>query len=485
MNYRIVAFLLGELCRTLGIALCVPFILALLWGDPCRVAFAETIALTAVVSYLLIKYGKADSKDNITFREGVAVVSGAWVLLTFLGGLPYYFGNILDLVSAVFESISGFTTTGATTITQIVAVPKSMLFWRSMTHWMGGIGIVVWFIALLPNLGTGVVHMYNAEVTGATDDRVLPRIKTTSVALCKIYVGLTTILAILLFGAGMNVFDSITHAFSTIATGGFSSYDTSIVYFKSPLIEMIIAVFMILAGGNFALYFSVGSKGIKELWHDTEFFSYIAIVVVVTLLITGNLAAKTGMGLVEAARYAFFQVASIISTTGFVSNDFDVWPPFSKYMLVMLMFIGACAGSTAGGIKVSRIVILFKTAVAEIKRVLHPSAIFSVKMSGKSVPLSVITGISRFFFLYMLLFAILTLLLASTGLTVTDSMGAIAATISSVGPALGIAGATCTYAPIAPFGKIVICLAMLLGRLELFTLMVLIRPEFWRSTRNW
>jgi len=484
MNLLIVSYLLGKLSLACAGALLVPLIMALCLGDTCLKALLISVLLATVIGYAFLYYGSFDD-GHITFREGVAVVSGAWLVISFLGAMPYYFAGTLDFISAIFESISGFTTTGATTITAIEAVPKSMLFWRSMTHWMGGIGIVVLFIAFLPNIGSGAVHMFNAEVTGPTDDRVVPRIRETSVALCKIYIIFTAIEAILLFFAGMSFYDCINHAFSTIATGGFSTYDNGVMHYNSPLIEGIIGFFMILAGGNFALYFSVGKKGIKELWHDTEFKAYIFLVIITTILIAVNIFCKMDFTGTEALRHSFFQVASIISTTGFVSNDFDVWPAFSKYILILLMFIGACAGSTAGGIKVSRIVILCKLTLAEIRHTVHPSMVTNVSMNGKHVPDTVIAGIGRFFFLYMMLFAGLTLSLASTGLSVTDSIGAIAATISSVGPALGVAGATSTYASITPFGKTVICVAMLLGRLELFTLLVLIRPEFWRSTRNW
>ena len=484
MNLFIVLSLLGKLSLACAGAILVPLVMAFYLGDTCLNAFAISALLAAAIGYIFIRYGNSNDV-HITFREGVAVVSGAWVLVSFLGAMPYYLSGTLDFISAIFESISGFTTTGATTITNIEAVSKSMLFWRSMTHWMGGIGIVVLFIAFLPNIGTGAVHMFNAEVTGPTDDRVVPRIRETSVALCKIYIFFTVVQAALLFFAGMSFYDCINHAFSTIATGGFSTYDNSLMHFNSPLIEGIIGVFMILAGGNFALYFSVVQKGPKEFWRDTEFKVYICLVVITTALVALNIFCKMGFSGTESLRHSFFQVASIISTTGFVSNDFDVWPAFSKYILVLLMFIGACAGSTAGGIKVSRIVILYKLTLAEIRHTIHPCMVTNISMNGKHVPDTVVSGIGRFFFLYMMLFAGLTLLLASTGLSVTDSIGAIAATISSVGPALGVAGATSTYASITPFGKSVICIAMLLGRLELFTLLVLIRPEFWRSTRNW
>lgn len=484
MNFRLVSYLLSKLSLACAASLLAPIIVAIIMGESFLKPFVATIIVALIIAFLLDRYGKT-LDDKITYREGVAMVAIAWVMVTFIGSLPYVFTGVLAPISAYFESMSGFTTTGATAISNIEILPRSILFWRSLTHWMGGIGIVVIFIALLPSIGNGAAHMYNAEVTGHTAERVLPRIKKTSAALVTLYMGITGIEAFLLYFAGMSVFDCITHAFSTIATGGFSSYDTSIVYFHSPLIEAILSFFMIIAGGNFALYYSVGKNGIKELGENTEFKYYIGIIIVAITAITLNLVLKTDYNLLESLRHSSFQVASIISTTGFVSNDFDVWPTFSKLVLMLLMFIGGCAGSTAGGIKVSRLVILGKLAYQEFKKIVHPNMITNVFMNKKAVPISIISGIVRFFFLYIVLFAILALLLTITGISVSDSIGIIAATISSVGPAYGIAGATCTYADLPSFAKIVICVAMLLGRLELFTLMILLRPEFWRSTRNW
>jgi trk system potassium uptake protein TrkH len=485
MNYKLVAYLLGKLCITLAGALAIPLLLSLVWGESCWTAFAISIALSLIIGKGLDVYGEADAKDTMTFREGVAVTAGTWILLTWIGGQPFYFAGILDQASCLFESISGFTTTGSTAIASLGDCPMSILFWRAFTHWMGGIGIVVWFIALLPNLSGSIVHAYNAEVTGAVDDRVLPRIRETTIALVRIYIVFTAVETVLLVFAGMNLFDAITHSFSTIGTGGFSNYDDSVMHFNSVPIEMILSFFMLLAGGNFALYYAVWRKGIRELWKDTEFVSFWAIVAVTTLLITLNLYAKMSMSIWESLRYSLFTVASVISTTGFASVDFDLWPTFSKLILVLLMFVGSCAGSTAGGIKVSRVCVLCKTALADARRVLHPNAVSTVKMNGEPVPDNIVSAILRFFFLFMALFAFLVLLVAMTGLTVTDAISAVACTIGNVGPDFGVVGPTQTFAPMHPFAKIVLCVSMLLGRLELFTLMIMLRPEFWRGTRKW
>jgi len=485
MNYKLVAFLLGKLCMTLAGALCIPLLLSFAYGESCWWAFVLSIVLSMVIGKGLDIYGEADAKDTMTFREGVAVTAGTWVLLTWLGGQPFYFAGVLDQVSSFFESISGFTTTGSTTIASLASCPKSILFWRAFTHWMGGIGIVVWFIALLPNLSGSIVHAYNAEVTGAVDDRVLPRIRETTIALVRIYIVFTVVETALLMFAGMNLFDASTHSFSTIGTGGFSNYDDSIVHFNSVPIEIILTIFMLISGGNFALYYAVWRKGIGELWKDTEFKTFWAIVAATTALITLNLFFKSGISMWESFRYSMFTVASIISTTGFANSDFDLWPTFSKLILIMLMFVGSCAGSTAGGIKVSRICVLWRTSVAEIKHVLHPNVVANVNINGEPLPDGIVTAILRFFFLFMALFALLVLLVAMTGLTATDAISAVACTIGNVGPGLGVIGPTQTFAPLHPFAKIVLCVSMLLGRLELFTLMIMLRPEFWRGTRKW
>lgn len=484
MNLKIVMYLLGRLTLFCVACMMIPLGLALFNNDSSLPAFIWSVVLAITIGMIFINHGEFKA-TKLTLREGMATVTLAWLLISVLGSIPYILSGILDPVSAFFESVSGFTTTGATTIDNVEILPPSILLWRSLTHWIGGIGIIVLFIAMLPQVGSSVVHLFNAEVSGPTSERVVPRIKNTAFSLCMIYITFTLVEMLLLMFFGLNLFDALTHSLSTIATGGYSTYNTSVAHFNNIYVEAVIAFFMIISGGNFALYYVVYKKGLKSLWRDTEFKTYICIITVVTIAITLNLYLENLFDTFESFRHALFQVASIISTTGFVSNDFEAWPSFSKLCILLLMFIGGCAGSTAGGLKVSRIFLLFKLVGQELKRTIHPKMVLNIKINNKSVSAPVIGGITRFFFIYMTLFFFLTILISTTGLSMIDSIAVIAATISSVGPAFGVAGATCTYSSITAFGKIIICVAMLLGRLEIFTVLVLLRPEFWRTSKRW
>ena len=396
-------------------------------------------------------------------REGFATVVFSWILTGVICALPYAFLQILDPMSAVFESVSGLTTTGATAITNLAVVPKTVLFWRSFTHWLGGIGIIVLFIALLPQVAGGAVHLFNAEVSGFGQERLLPRIRTTAGALFFIYCLFTVIGTGFLVICGMSRFDAVTHSMSAIATGGFSTYDNSVMYFDSISIEVVLALIMFLGGGNFALYYAVTQRGIKNLWRDSEFKSYMMIIGVLTGLITLNLFFSSNLPFFEGLP----------------------WPTFSKLLLCLLYLVGACAGSTAGGIKVGRFVVMTRAIAAELRRAIHPQMLLTVNFNGRVMPIAVVAAISRFFFVYIMTIAVMALLLVSTGLGIEESIFAVASCLSSVGPAFGSVGATGNYADINSFGKLVLCLTMLLGRLELFTMLALLRSEFWSNNRNW
>lgn len=485
MNINIILYLLGRISAMMGIALLVPmFVAVYYWEDGIR-QFALAALCSVVLGYVFHLHGEdADYKD-ISVRDGIGTVFFAWVLAALLAGLPYYFMGILDPVAAYFESMSGLTTTGATAIANLEVLPRCVLFWRSLTHWIGGIGIIVLFVALLPQIAGSAVYLFNAEVSGFSNSRILPRIRTTAIALFYIYLLLTIILTGILKALGMSLYDAVNHACSAIATGGFSPYNTSIAHFQSPSIEYAIGIFMILAAGNFALYYQMTQSGIKVLWEDLEFKTYIFILAVITVLITANIVYVNGYSLADGFRSAFFQVASFGSTTGYISDDYDKWPSFSKLLLAVMFFTGGCAGSTAGGIKVCRFIVLIKTVAAELRRTLHPQMLLNVYYGNKRLPVQTIINISRFFFVYILVVAALSLVLTLGGLSVEESIFGVATCISSVGPAFDSIGAAGNYAHLAASGKLALALAMLLGRLELFTALALLRSEYWRNNKRW
>jgi len=485
MNLSLIENVLGRLLLGYAAIMGVPLLCALLEKESHSVPFLMAIALTGFVGFVLTAHGRR-KEGRLGIREGFVIVSGAWILTSLFGALPFYLSNsVPTYLDGVFETVSGLTTTGASVIDNVEALSKSLLLWRSLTHWLGGMGIIVLFIVFLPKIGAGAAHMFNAEVPGPMAERILPRIRDNASKLWQIYVGFTLLLIVLLELAGMSWFDSVNHSFATMATGGFSTKNTSIMFYNNALIEFILIVFMILAGGNFGLYFLAWGRGLKHIWKDIEFRIYLGIIAVSTLIIALSLWLQGGKEVIFSLRHALFEVSTIITTTGFASDDFDRWPSVAKIVLLLLMLIGGSAGSTAGGIKVARIILLMKLAWAELRRAAHPRAVISINSGGKQVEPLMLSNVAVFFFLFMLIFAISTILLAATGLEPFDAMSAVAATLGNVGPGFGVVGPTTTFSSINPFGELVLIICMLLGRLELFTLLVLLQPEFWRSRKSW
>lgn len=484
MQIELVMSILGRFQCAYAAYMLMPALWAAITGDAATWPLFKAVSLTAAAGFMMVAAGQKEG--SLAAREGFAIVTGTWVLASVFGALPFSLtGATPTYIDAIFETVSGLTTTGASVIDSLGKVPAPILLWRSMTHWLGGMGIIVLFIVLLPQLGVGAVHLFKAEVPGPITERVVPRIRETALALWKIYLLLTIAQIFMLMLAGMSFFDSLNHSFATLATGGFSTNDTSIKHYDSVIIEAIITFFMIVAGANFGLYYLAWRGGAKRVFADTEFRVYLAIIALSTLLITANLAMAMDQSIARAFRDALFQVASIITTTGFMSADFDKWPPFSKLILFLLMFIGGCAGSTAGAIKVSRLIILAKQSWAELRKAIHPRVVTSIHVDNKAIDSSVISSVSQFFFLYMMIFVLAVLYMTALGLEPFDAMGAVAGTLGNVGPGFGIVGPTTTYSSIAPSGKLVLSLCMLLGRLELFTMLVFLRAEFWRSRKGW
>ncbi|HWQ72777.1 MAG TPA: TrkH family potassium uptake protein [Desulfitobacteriaceae bacterium] len=485
MNYRLVLAILGRLLMFYSTVMIIPFVIAVINKESSLKAFLVSIIVTGVLG-LILKNQKNLSIRKMGTREAIAVVAGAWISAILLGALPFSFSDTVSTyVDALFEAASGLTTTGASIISDVEVLPSSILLWRSLTHWLGGMGIIVLFIVLLPNTGVGAVHLFNAEVTGPMSERIMPRIRDTALTLWKIYIFLTAVLILLLWQAGMSFFDAINHAFSTMATGGFSTKNISIAFYDNLLIELIISFFAILASLNFGIFLLTWRKKSLKPFRNPELLTFLLIISAATFLIAGSLWLCSGESLGYALRHAFFQVASITTSTGFSSADFNLWPAMTKLILLILMFIGGCAGSTAGGIKVSRIMILVKSIWNDLKKGVHPNAVSNVKLGGKPVNAAILNRVGVFFFLYMLIFALASIIIAGTGLEPFDAISAVAACLGSTGPGFGEVGPTTTFAGIGLFGKSILIFCMLLGRLEFFTLLILIRPEFWIKRKGW
>jgi len=479
MRIQIVAGLLGKMLCAFALVMIFPICYAVIQQEAVYTAFMLSMGITGVLGILLIYYG--ETTGHIGAREGFLVVSGIWFLASALGALPYWLSGLIpSYLDAVFETVSGLTTTGASIITDVEVLPHSLLIWRSLTHWLGGMGIIVLFLVFLTNLGADAVNLFKAESPGPTVDRIMPRIRHMAITLWSLYVILTMIEIILLYVAGMSMFDAINHSFATMATGGFSTKNASIKYYDSLTIELIICFFMFFAGGNFGLYYLVWKKGYRRLIQDTEFKLYFRIVGVSTLGIALVLYYQAATPFSVGLREALFTVISIMTTTGFVTGDFDLWPPVAKMILFMLMLVGGCAGSTAGGIKVIRIIILMKDAVGSLVRAIHPKIVRTIKVDEKPIDFAVLYAILQFFFLYICIFFISVILVTATGMPPFDAMSAVVTTLSNIGPGFGIVGPTTTFFEVHPFAKAVLIIDMLLGRLELFTILVLLHPEFWQ-----
>ena len=485
MNTKVISYLLGKISVLMGAAQVINLCMALYYGEKCYLQFLFSILLAVGLGYALQFYGRDASHKDISVREGIGTVFFAWILAAGLAGLPFVFLQVLDPISAYFEAMSGLTTTGATSISDLEILPKSLLFWRAMNHWIGGIGIIVIFVALLPSMSGTAVYLYNAEVTGFSNSRILPRIRTTAIALFYIYLLLTIILTGILRGMGMDAYDAVYHAFSCIATGGFSDYNTSVARFKSPMIEYALSVFMVLAAGNFAVYYQVTQNGFKALWEDLEFKVYVVMVLCFSVAIAVNIILVNGYSIENGFRSALFHVASFASTTGFVADDYDKWPSFARMMLAVMFFTGGCAGSTAGGIKICRLIVLVKTVAAELRRTLHPQMLLTVYYGKARLSMPTVMNIGRFFFVYIFVVALLTLVTTASGVAPEEAIFGVASCLASVGPAFGSIGATGTYAELPAGAKIAMALGMLLGRLELFTALALLRSEYWRNSKRW
>lgn len=479
MNFKLVIRLIGLLLLVEGIAMLISMVIAVISGGDDVAALAVSSLICTVpglTSFLLT----SRYTSHLTKREGFFAVTLGWLMLSFLGSLPYVIsGYIPNLTDAFFEAMSGFTTTGASIVNDIESFPRGLLFWRAMTHWLGGMGVIVLALSFLPGVGIGGMQLYNAESPGVSVDKVSPRIYQTARRIWGIYVLFTLLETILLIFGGMSWFDSICHSFATMATGGFSTKQASIAFWTSPYIHYVITLFMMIAGSNFALlFFTLIGKPFK-LFHDEEFRDYLLFILGFTVVIFGGLMITTETGIEQTFRHAIFTVVSIITTTGFVTADYLQWVPVLTMLVFAIFFFGSSTGSTGGGIKIMRIVLLLKNSYYELRRMIHPHAVIPVRFNKFCVEAKVVNNVLAFFMFYVSIFFISSILLMIFVPDMATSMGAVASCMGNIGPGLGTVGPVFTYSHIPDLGKWFLSFLMMLGRLELLTVLVIFTPSFW------
>ena len=480
MNFRLTLHILGALLLYLAGTLLVPAAVSLIYQDGTLLPFLAAALFTGLTGAVLLKLPEGRGEPSV--RDGFAIVTFGWLVFACFGALPFVLsGAIPSYLDALFETMSGFTTTGASILTDIEALPPSLLFWRAATQWLGGMGIIVLSLAILPMLGVGGMQLFKAEVPGPTADRLRPRIQDTAKLLWVVYVLLTAAETLLLMAGGMSLFDAVCHAFATLATGGFSTRNTSVAAYDSAYIDGVVTLFMFLAGVNFSLHYQALRGRLDQFWRNEEFRFYLCVTLGATLILLLFNQGNVYGSFFDNLRYSSFQASSILTTTGFGTADYEQWPVLSQYLLVFLMFIGGCAGSTGGGMKVARMLLLFKHAHVQVYRLIHPRAVRLVKLGSQPVDREVMQAILGFFALFMGLFVIASFLLAACGMDLISAGAAVIATLSNIGPGLGSVGPTDNFAHVPAFGKAVLILCMLMGRLELYTVLVLVFPSFWRK----
>jgi len=487
INFKVIFRILGHLLVLEGVFLFLSFLVALLYQEADIQAFAISTGITFAVGISIAFFTRKFSKD-FGKREGYIIVSLAWVVFSLFGTLPFLLsGAIPSFTDAFFETMSGFTTTGASILNNIEELPHGILFWRSVSQWIGGMGMIVMSLAILPMLGIGGMQLYAAEVPGPTPDKLHPRVRETAKRLWGIYILLTAVEVILLWIGEMNLFDAVCHSFTSMATGGYSTKQASIMFFQSPYTQYVITFFMFLAGVNFTLHYYVLKGRPISVWKNEEFRYYLGLVLTFTLLISTALAFQQdiwGGGfqkLEQAFRDSLFQVVSIVTTTGYVSADYLLWSPIALVLIFSLMFVGGSAGSTGGGMKVVRILLLFKNGALEFKRLMHPNAIIPVRLNHRAISPAIITNVLAFIVFYILIFVLGTIVMALLGFDLDSAMGSVIATLGNIGPGIGSVGPVENFANVPAFGKWFLSFLMLIGRLELFTVLILFSSAFWKK----
>lgn len=485
INFKVVTNILGVLIVVLGGFMLTALPFSFYYGGTDSIPLITAALISVLIGTTLWGLTR-QSKQNVGKREGYLIVALGWVVMTAFSSLPYLFSDTFpDITNAVFESVSGLTTTGASVLNDIETVPHGILYWRSLTQWLGGMGIIVLTVALFPLLGIGGVELFVAEAPGPTSDKIHPRIKDTAKWLWFIYVGLTLLLTLILSFTGMTFFDAVNHGLTTMATGGFSTKNASIAHYDQPVIQYVIALFMFIGGINYTITYC-GIKGnFKKVWGSEEFKTYLFLILTLMLIVSVTLHQVTDLSFEQSFRNATFQIISIITTTGFVSADYTSWTPPLTILFFLLLFVGACAGSTSGGIKIIRHLVFFKTSILEFKRLLHPRGVVRVKVDHEVVPPKILSHILVFLMIYLIIFVCSTLtmsiILSDFKQPILTSIGAVATTLGNVGPSIGELGPVDNFAKVPAVGKWFLVLVMLLGRLELFTVLVLFTPYFWRT----
>ncbi|MBR2742561.1 MAG: TrkH family potassium uptake protein [Clostridia bacterium] len=479
MNRRMVFYTIGQILLAEAAMLIIPALSALYFGESGWREFFITAAVAAGIGFVLT-FTKPENRV-IYAREGFAIVALAWVVLSVIGCLPFYIsGEIPRFENALFETVSGFTTTGASILENIEGLSRCMLLWRSFTHWIGGIGVLFFVMAVIPLAGNRSIYLMRAELTGPVVDKIVPKMRDAAKIIYAIYIALTVIEIVLLLIGGMPLFDSVTHAFSTAGTGGFSVKNASIAAYGNPYFETVITVFMILFGINLNLFYFLLIGNVRSVFKNEELRAYVGIIIAAIAVVAINLmSVYESAG--EALRYASFQVAAILTTTGFATADYTTWPEFSKVILLILMFCGACAGSTTCSFKIARVILLFRILKREIRRLVHPRAVSTVKLGGKVIEDNVIIGTCAFLAVYIVIALASLLLLSVESFDFETRMTAVVACLNNIGPGFGKVGPSGNYALLSGFSKAVLMIDMLFGRLEIFPVLLTLAPATWRK----
>ena len=481
INLRLVLRVLAFLIVIISLFMVTSVIWAVLDGDYDLLPAFFIPAGIALVPAVFVLIATRGDYGGLTTRDGFLLVSAGWVLSSLLGAVPFTLsGAIPSYVDAFFETMSGFTTTGASILTVIEPLPRAILFWRSLTHWLGGMGIIVLTVAILPLLGIGGLQLIRAEAPGPKVDKLAPKVTETAKILWLSYIVLSALETMLLMVGGMNLFDALTHTFGTMATGGFSPRNASVGAYDSAFIDAVITAFMVLAGVNFVMYHKLLMRRVRSILHDTELRVYLSIFVVATLITTLGLRGVRFERFGESLRYASFQVASILTTTGYATDDFAAWPALAQIVLFALMFVGGCSGSTGGGIKVIRIVTLIKQGWNEMRYLIYPKGVFSIRVNGERLKKDIVYVISGFVMLYLVLLIVTTILVAAADNDILTSLSTALVTLGNIGPGFGKIGPTLNYAFYPDWLKVYLSFIMMLGRLEIYTVLILFTTRYWR-----